>query len=1245
MSENVNRLGVAIVSIACHRLEWFFREQATSDQGIDAHIEEAPAEVGTGRLLALQIKSGSSQFKEATENGWVFRFDAKKAALWLGHALPVLIVLVDVENEVAYWERISSRTVVSTGENFKVEVPRHQVLSAAQQEWHDLASGLESKALARFDLAVTQLPPAVRRVLESAPSAERTDAAILAFHLAEGRNNPRGTAQSLLAMSPGWIQRLGARGWHALACYTSAHDALDLSAEAFELAADQASEGAGGFLAAAAINVRNHDVDRARDLVQRAGVTGEVPVSVAVASVLIEYEVSRVIALPPILSADSPDVRRNQVAQSLLSDHASRAGDFDGACDHARLSLQAEPENTSCMAHLARALIRRSNSDRWRVGDLAEAIRLLEAALDQRRAWTGPTQDILASLVQAYAFTGEFDFMLERCLPSPEGTASLDEADDPFVRRNALIAAHFAGRLDLVPDLSGRLAGTAEDRIAQVRAGTLALTAEQLVELWCEELTRSLDDQDHAGAATATVVLASLGHDAGAQIAPLVQALIIPADYSHLASALIAAKGDLDLALPSLRSLARRDLIAAEYLIRLLMGAGREVEAAQMCHSLYTQSGNPFFLIERARCLIHGNDATAESAALEAVGSTSHFPMDRADLYTYLAKQAGNRDNWDAAEKFQTQAVALRLSPPAVAVWNLVLTQLSQGKAKRAAGTIAQHRPAVNTRDEAELWLRANSMVQWDQAMASQALTLASRFDDPQLSAALLGNIISLTHGVDDKATDADPDNEDLIEAGIDLEQRRRLAHRPVPADLHREAFAAMQQIATKFGDEAGFSFVQGEPEQLVEKIAAMARERAASTSKLGEIVVAAREATIPMGVASGILNKGLTSLLVDQTLGPLISGAADDAEHEIDMADALRAMDGEVAVDASALFVLSGMSNADWLEGQFMALQVPVQIMWDVHRASYDARSSASSPGTLGWDGRDESLTRWDLDDMEFIRRLRRAQRVEDFVQHLAGRPVRSLPLFEEVGWLTPRTSCFDSIQLAHDQGIALWSDDIALRRLARFKGVPSFGTPALVDVLRDQALLRSATSAAQDDALRQVTAANQELAHNMVVDVVLHLDDLLVVAERDGWRPLAGALAISRASWWAWQVTPIQDILNLLEAVAHNRPAALSDWQYAAMLGAARAYEPVEAKTRMLASLALLGHSGDAPSVDIIARGMLCARRAAKDLALLDPLEQVHASAASLHLAGRCADPQALATAVLARVEQLADEGTASP
>jgi hypothetical protein len=68
VTERTSRLAVKAVEELCLRSDWFFREQPITDQGIDAHIEKfelvegkkGDDEVGTGRLIAMQIKGGAS---------------------------------------------------------------------------------------------------------------------------------------------------------------------------------------------------------------------------------------------------------------------------------------------------------------------------------------------------------------------------------------------------------------------------------------------------------------------------------------------------------------------------------------------------------------------------------------------------------------------------------------------------------------------------------------------------------------------------------------------------------------------------------------------------------------------------------------------------------------------------------------------------------------------------------------------------------------------------------------------------------------------------------------------------------------------------------------------------------------------------------------------------------------------------------------------------------------------------------
>lgn len=109
-------------------LGWIFREQPVADFGIDAHFEivHEPGHVASGRLIAAQIKTGHTAFSVTDGDSFVFRGESRHLSYWKNHSLPVIIVLYDEEQDISYWEAVNDSTVVSTGNGWKLLVPRCQ---------------------------------------------------------------------------------------------------------------------------------------------------------------------------------------------------------------------------------------------------------------------------------------------------------------------------------------------------------------------------------------------------------------------------------------------------------------------------------------------------------------------------------------------------------------------------------------------------------------------------------------------------------------------------------------------------------------------------------------------------------------------------------------------------------------------------------------------------------------------------------------------------------------------------------------------------------------------------------------------------------------------------------------------------------------------------------------------------------------------------------------------------------------
>lgn len=125
---SIDRRGVGIATETFEALGMAFREQNVRDFGIDAHVELVENGRPTGRILGVQLKTGASYFEEASSDGFWFRFTKRHKEYWTDHSLPVLVLLCDPSDRSIYWQRIAHDTVESTGDGWKIMVPRAQVV-------------------------------------------------------------------------------------------------------------------------------------------------------------------------------------------------------------------------------------------------------------------------------------------------------------------------------------------------------------------------------------------------------------------------------------------------------------------------------------------------------------------------------------------------------------------------------------------------------------------------------------------------------------------------------------------------------------------------------------------------------------------------------------------------------------------------------------------------------------------------------------------------------------------------------------------------------------------------------------------------------------------------------------------------------------------------------------------------------------------------------------------------------------
>lgn len=133
-TERVSRLGLNILEQSVLEAGHIFREQPTSDYGIDAHIEIKDGAAATGRLIAAQVKAGPSSFSNEVETGFWYYIEDRHKKLWINHSLPVILVLCDVDNRFCYYEIISEESCIPAGSRWKLLVKKNNLINSSASE-------------------------------------------------------------------------------------------------------------------------------------------------------------------------------------------------------------------------------------------------------------------------------------------------------------------------------------------------------------------------------------------------------------------------------------------------------------------------------------------------------------------------------------------------------------------------------------------------------------------------------------------------------------------------------------------------------------------------------------------------------------------------------------------------------------------------------------------------------------------------------------------------------------------------------------------------------------------------------------------------------------------------------------------------------------------------------------------------------------------------------------------------------
>lgn len=156
------RIGVAAIEqVTVRDLGWIFREQPI-DVGIDAHVELV-LEQPTGKLIALQIKTGRSHFLERIDD-FVYYIDSVHLKYWLSYSLSVILVAYLPDSNEAFWVPIRRDTVQrSEADGWKISIPKGNIFGSATRRRLSALFECRQKVTWADDVSPIRFPAIIRR--------------------------------------------------------------------------------------------------------------------------------------------------------------------------------------------------------------------------------------------------------------------------------------------------------------------------------------------------------------------------------------------------------------------------------------------------------------------------------------------------------------------------------------------------------------------------------------------------------------------------------------------------------------------------------------------------------------------------------------------------------------------------------------------------------------------------------------------------------------------------------------------------------------------------------------------------------------------------------------------------------------------------------------------------------------------------------------------------------------------------
>jgi hypothetical protein len=1152
--------------------KWVVHGQQERDYGVDSTVElTEPTGRPDGGRVALQLKSGLSYFSreaksaEGEVTGWWRPVPKRHRDYWTKHPMPVYIVLVNTDTGQWYWQRLTTETCVPAGKNYKVLIPTNQVVDAAAVRWRQDAETFRALTQQGQATLGRLLPPSTRRELEVLAATDSGLADLIAAHLASGE--PELNLELLLGASDSWLAAAPDYAWTAVGSYANEHELFEQACTAYEIAAQACKDDptrSGGLLAIAGACAAGVDAERSAELLAQAEATGSEVGGRRAA-------LTRIANDPGALASFDPDAWRGitdpglaNLAAIVSSLHHQHHDRLDSAVSEARRSLALAPDASRTMLLLADLLLIRSGTSQMQAGDAAAALDQTSRCRLQRQTWNGPTKNLLALELKAFAILSRDD----EALALVEATLGDDQ------RRADLLGDHVAttmatdllvtfGRIDLAEQLAGRLErGSLARDVIEYRLCT-ADDARRSTD-WEGEgrglVQRAIAANDERLATALLATLGARGSDVTDVYDALVGSALLTKAQQNTLKAQIAAAHDLDASLPQLRTAARHALGAAEVLLGMLAAAGRLDEAKTELELLAARYSKatlaPIVVPALMRAGRHGE---AAELARDGLATGTLEGRDRTTLLRVAIEAAATGNDWMRVETLSRDELNRLAGLNAAAVaddietytWARLAALIRLRRHGDAADLLATSGVTPDNVQHLQTWVQATAYRGFDEGDVTTFLTcLETVVPEPKIAGRLLGIVFgsyTTTKAAHRNATRTAGDAagvEDQFDEELEPVDERAPGRRLYRAlEQHRQTHGEIPGIVAKEVEES-----EEGVQVLLDEFAAQLRAQAEALDDIRIQVLGGA----PLGLLSAVIGRPYARAVIGRVVGYIPAVTTDEAAFEREVEAATAAIGGTVVVEASTLHIVASLGRTE-LTGHFGSVVLSERSRDDITSCLLASRADRASSGQMGFDLAAGRMTLTDGPDPATETLIALAERLD---RQASGCVIRPVPVSageeaysgddvdddadehelepgrtheEALGpWL-------DAVELAAAQEVPLWSDDIGLRTLATSKSVPAFSTAGLLEALLEADRLDAA----------DIPGLRADLIRCGVADLDVTDDELLAILGEAGaareTNPAAAhegltgiGMKLSRPSFMHGRPTALTSARTLIEQAA---------------------------------------------------------------------------------------------------------------